>query len=104
MKTFNRGKLRRLAQAGRLVVVDSYHFDDMYGSSRSSKEMPVIYGYPVNRSEMKDGIVYLDEFHFTGKSGSAYYSYDNREDMVTLHVHSNLNFTFKILPETPNKE
>lgn len=99
MKTFNRGKLKRLAEAGRLVVVDSYHFDDMTGSSRTTKEMPVVCKDGLSWQEKKEGTVYLDSWHFKSNCGRAYYAYDNREDMVTLIVHSNSNYTFKILPE-----
>ena len=40
-KTFNRGKLKRLAQQGKLEMVESYNFDDMHGESRSRKVVPV---------------------------------------------------------------
>lgn len=98
MKTFNRGKLKRLAEAGRLVSVSSYSFDDMMGESRSNNEMPVVCPTPPDFRDRHDGTVYLRPDHFTSKSGCAYLANDNREDLVTLIVHSNLNYTFRILP------
>jgi hypothetical protein len=41
MKTFRRDKLRKLIEAGRVVTVGTYSFDDMSGERRTSHEMPV---------------------------------------------------------------
>lgn len=99
MATFNRGKLRRLAEAGRLVTVSSYSFDDMYGESRTDQEMPVVCPMPPDHLDRREGIVYLRPDHFTSSCGGAYVG--ARSDLVTLHVHSNLNYTFRILPVAP---
>jgi len=90
--TFRRDKLKRLCQAGRLICVSSYSFDDMHGESRGAKEMPVVFKEP--GESWKDGVIMLDEYHFTGSCGRASQAENGH---VHLHVHSNLNFTFKIL-------
>lgn len=36
MITFRRDKLKRLIAANRVVLADSYHFDDMLGESRTT--------------------------------------------------------------------
>lgn len=93
MKTFNRGKLKKLAEAGRLVVAENYHFDDMYGESRdTAKEMPVAIA-PENRTERKEGICYLFPSDFKSSSGCAY---ESGPGLVTLIVHSNCDYTFRI--------
>lgn len=96
IKTFNRGKLLKLAQAGKLVKVDSYHFDDMMGETRSREEMPVAMK-PADWHDQKPGTCYLTEWQFKTKSGCAYLSSPSRPDLVTLIVHSNSNFDFRIL-------
>lgn len=91
--TMRRDQLLRLAKAGKLTLVGSYHFDDMLGASRSSGEMPVVvapYG-----AERKEGVCYVREDEFSGNCGRAYYSSKDRS-VVTLYVHSNSNYTFRI--------
>jgi hypothetical protein len=95
VNTFRRDKLRRLAAAGKLVMVDSYRYDDGYGADRSTKELPVRMSTS-DVAEYADGVCTLRPYHFTGKSGCAYSSAPGK---VTLIVHSNLNFTFRILDQ-----
>ena len=97
MRTFNRGRLLRLAEAGKLVAVSTYSFDDMYGGHRTNNDMPVKM-MPADRCQCQDGTVYVFPSYFKGKSGTAYYAHDDRQDLVTLIVHSNCNYTFRILP------
>jgi hypothetical protein len=96
-KTFNRGKLRRLCEQGRLELADAYHFDDMHGESRTHQAMPVAIMPPGHWSERKEGVCYLFSSDFKSGSGSAW---ENVNGTVTLYVHSNSNYTFRIL-ESP---
>jgi len=93
-KTFNRGKLLRLAQAGKLSMVDSYSFDDMSGSERQQGVDKPVRMKPENWEDRKEGVVYVreDDFH---SHGSAWV---NSDGTVTLYVHSNSNYTFRINP------
>lgn len=55
--TFNRGALRKLAAAGRLVAVGFYHFDDTYGESRErNAELPVVFPRPADFADRKEGV------------------------------------------------
>lgn len=96
MQTFNRGKLRRLVQAGKVTMVSGYHFDDMYGESRSHKELPVAIvpeHEPGDWRWRKEGVCYLFPSDFTAKSGCCWL---NPNGTVTLIVHSNSNYTFRV--------
>lgn len=91
-KTFRRDKLLRLARAGKLVAVESYHYDDMTGESRLKSEKPV---HVMEDNEFKDGFFHVHESDFRSSSGSCWLSPNGT---VTLHVHSNCNYTLRILP------
>ena len=93
MKTYRRDKLRRQVEAGKVTTVSTYHFDDMFGESRTNKEMPVMMR-PADWKDMKEGTVYLFPSDFTSKSGSAW----EENGFVVLYVHSNSNYTFKVRP------
>jgi hypothetical protein len=93
MKTFNRGKLRKLVEAGKVIMTDSYHFDDMYGESRTRKEMPVAMK-PDDWKDRKEGICYLTDHDFTAKSGRAWV---NPDGSICLYVHSNSQIDLRIL-------
>ena len=103
MKTFRRDKLRRLIAAGRVVATDTYHFDDMTGTSRNQTERPVglTKSGPDEWKNRQEGTVYLFPSDFTSKSGTCYESGTTPEGdlLVTLIVHGNSNFTFRILPQ-----
>jgi hypothetical protein len=89
-KTFRRDKLLRLARAGKLVMISSYHFDDMFGASGTKKELPVkILEMDENREE---GIAYVYASDFGGHGRA----YQGESGLVTLYVHSNCNYTFRI--------
>ena len=96
MKTFRRDRLRRLAEAGRLETVSTYHFDDMLGESRGAKPLPVAIR-PADWHDLREGICYLFPSDFTSGSGSAWL---NEDGTVTLYVHSNSNYTFRIAEKT----
>jgi len=102
MKAFRRDKLKRLVEAGRVVMVGSYSFDDTLGADRTKgTEMPVEMD-PGDFRLHKEGIVYMKDYLFEGKPGMAY---ENRPSVdgalfVHLKVHSNLNYDFKIKPAT----
>jgi hypothetical protein len=90
--TVRRDKLLRLAKAGKLVMVDSYHFDDSFGVSRIKNELPVrIWAYGDPREE---GFAYVMASDFEGNAGRAYKS---KDDTIVLYVHSNCNYTFRIV-------
>lgn len=95
MKTFRRDKLRRLIVTGKVTMAGSYHFDDMMGESRSEgQSMPAaIYPASGDWRECKPGVCYLRPSEFTTKSGCCW---ENPNGTVTLVVHSNSNYTFRI--------
>lgn len=93
MKTFRRDKLRRLVEAGRVVTVSTYHFDDMTGATQSAASMPVAI-MPADWRDRKEGVCYLYPSCFTSKSGTCYES----NGVITLIVHSNSNYEFRIVP------
>jgi hypothetical protein len=99
-QTFRRDKLRRLIEAGRVVRTESYHFDDMMGQSitRVGKdgavEMPVKMTDASEHWTRPEGFVYLYPSDLTGHGRA----HQNADGTVTLYVHSNCNFTFRILP------
>ena len=101
MKTFRRDKLLRLAEAGRLVSVGSYHFDDMYGASRVREEMPVEI-QPDDPAERRhgDGVCRLFRSSFSGYGRA----WENSDGTVTLIVHSNCNYDFRVLPPKKDKK
>lgn len=96
MRTFNRGKLRKLVEAGKVTAVETYHYDDMAGAERSRQEMPVAMK-PADWKERQQGVCYLDAWDFKTKSGCAYYSHEDRCDLVTLIVHGNSNYKLRIV-------
>ena len=90
---FNRGTLMKLAQAGKLVMVEAYHFDDMTGSERNNKELPVRVRRPdEDWHDWPEGVCHLWEHDFKSKSGRAW---ENPNGTITLVVHSNSNYTFR---------
>ena len=97
MSTIRRDHLFRLAKAGRLVAIASYHFDDMMGESRSSGTNLPVEIAPDNFNERKQGVYYVPAYDFKGNSGRAYNGGD--KSVVTLYVHSNCNHTFRIKPK-----
>ncbi len=97
----NRGTLKKLAKEGRLEMVAGYHFDDMYGETRTCTRMPVRYSPETETwRDRKDGIVNLREFDFATKSGGCW---ENPNGTITLYVHSNCNYTFAIMEERHEK-
>lgn len=93
MKTIRRDKLLRLAKAGQLVAVDSYHFDDMSGESRmrdGNKPVRIMAEY----GDFKEGFYNLRESDFDSSCGSAHL---NDDGTITLYVHSNSNYTFRLV-------
>lgn len=97
IKTFNRGKLHRLVEAGRVVAVAGHHFDDMTGSDNWHGEKPVAMK-PADWKDCKAGTVYLTPWHFQTKSGRAYTYEGSDPHVVTLIVHSNSSYTLRVIP------
>lgn len=98
--TFRRDRLLRLLKAGKLEMVESYHYDDMTGSEHCKDARPCALapvderdaeGRIVKFGERKQGVAYLRADEFDGH-GRAY----ARGGLITLHVHSNCNYTFRI--------
>jgi hypothetical protein len=96
MKTFRRDRLRKLIEAGKIVTVSTYHFDDMMGETRGHKTMPVAMK-PADWRDRKEGVCYVTEHDLTAKSGSCYVR-DESNQIITLIVHSNSNYEFRIVP------
>lgn len=92
MKTFNRGKLKKLAAAGKLLLAESYHFDDMMGEHRN-KDAAIPVRIKAGYGDFIEGYCNLFESDFSGKSGRAW---ENADGTITLIVHSNANYTFKV--------
>lgn len=99
MTTVRRDWLLRKGLQGKLVMSGAYHFDDMLGESRSSEQLPVvIYNQAENPDwwrNRKEGAAYIGTYNFTGSGGRAW---KNADGTITLHVHSNCSYTFKVLP------
>lgn len=96
MRTFNRGKLRKLVEAGRVEMTGAYSFDDMTGAELiRDKRLPVRM-HPGDWHDCQQGTCYLHEHDFKSKSGRAW---ENPNGTVTLVVHSNCNYDLRILPE-----
>ena len=94
MKIYRRDKLLRLAEKGKLVLVGSYHFDDILGAERSDREMPVKVRSGDPNEPHQDGVCYVRRSEFTNY-GCAW---ENDNGTVHLHVHSNKNYDFRVLP------
>lgn len=96
MATIRRDHLRRLCEAGRLRVVDNYHFDDMLGTSRGAAKDMMAAISPPDWHDRVEGICYLFPSDFSSSCGRAY---QNPDGTVTLYIHSNCNYTFRIVEE-----
>lgn len=98
MKTIRRDKLRQLAEAGRLAMIEGYSFDDMYGATRTQGVRMPVEMIPDDRSQCRDGTCYVFPSDFKSQSGGAYDAGTTPEgnQLVCLHVHSNCNYTFMV--------
>ena len=96
MTTYRRDRLRRLVEAGKVETVSTYHFDDMNGAERNRKPMPVAMK-PADWRDRKEGVCYLTDWDFKSTSGSCYVR-DASKGIVTLIVHGNSNYDFRIMP------
>lgn len=92
MSTFRRDKLLKMAKAGDLVCVGSYHYDEMTGTEQLKETKPVRVksGY----GDFLEGFVNVWESDFSSRSGRAYLG-DNRLQ-VCLHVHGNCNYDLRL--------
>lgn len=80
--TYRRDKLRRLAEKGRLMMTDG-----------AAGELPV---RVMQGNDWKDGWCNVWASDFDGNCGRAYQAEDGS---ITLYVHTNRNFKFRVLPE-----
>lgn len=94
MKTFNRSKLRKLVEQGRVIAVGSYSFDDMEGESRDTAKGMLCAIRPQDWHDRKEDVCYLFEHDFTSKCGRAWQS---ENGVITLYVHSNCNYDLRIV-------
>lgn len=90
MATYRRDKLFRLAQAGRLMMIRTAR--DLQPGEAA--ELPVRVGAV---GDWRDGWCNVRADHFEGKSGRAYHG--RADGTITLIVHSNLSYDFRVLPE-----
>lgn len=98
MKTFNRLKLRRLVEAGKVTAIDAYSFDDQHGTERGLDKEMAVRMMPDDRLKAREGTVHVWDSDFTGRGGSAREAGTDKHgrQVVVLRVHSNLNYTFAI--------
>ncbi len=90
--TIRRDVVRRLVEDGKLVLIDSYHFDDSTGAERGvDKPLPVAIA-PADWHDRKEGIAYVHASDFEGNCGHAA---QGSSGDITLYVHSNCNYTFR---------
>lgn len=94
MKTYRRDKLRRLVEAGKVVMAGSYHFDDMYGESRHKGDPIPCALMPQDRSTRKQGVCYMFDHDFNSGSGRAWI---NPDGSIHLYVHSNSSYDLRII-------
>lgn len=96
-RTFNRAKLRRLVEAGRVTAVSSYRFDDQYGAERGLDKEMAVRMMPADRLKAREGTIHVYEDYFSGYGRATKAGTDKLgRELVVLHVHSNLNYTFAI--------
>ena len=99
MKTVNRGKLRRLAQKGKLLARCKYHYTDDYiydnatNFGRMENYFPVFLIPDEGRHEIPEGHVGLYEWYFTCRSGRAW---EEEDGTITFCPYSNLSYQLKI--------
>ncbi|MDE2020434.1 MAG: hypothetical protein KGJ13_08875 [Patescibacteria group bacterium] len=97
MKTIRRDQLLKLAEAGKLIMVGSYHYDEMTGAETRNKELPVRVMHPRpddHLSGFKEGFCNLRECDFQSHGGMAYMRDDNT---VSLHVYSGRFYDFRLV-------
>ena len=92
MIKFNRVKLKKLIQEGKVTCISSRHYDDMYGETYTQKEMLVNFG---NYGSYKEGIITIAESDLKTKSG---FAYQGEPGHINLIVHGNLSYHLKINP------
>ena len=95
MTTMRRDRLRRLCEQGKLQLVASYSYDEMMGPDRLRGDPIPVTLMPEDRGTCREGVCYLHPGDFRSSVGRAW-----RDDsgLVTLYVHSNSNYTFRIIP------
>lgn len=96
MKTIRRDLLLRLARAGKLVLVGSYSFDDQHGSDVIQPGA----ARPGDAEPAARGLVPTGG-HVLGAGqrvrGQARPRVGEHNGTVTLYVHSNSNYDFRVL-------
>ena len=99
MKTVNRGKLKRLAEQGKLLgrckyrYTDDYIYDNATNFGRMENYFPVFLIPNEGRHEIPEGHIGIYEWYFTCKSGRAW---EEEDGTITFYPHSNLSYQLKI--------
>ena len=91
-KTVRRDVLLRKARAGKLVAVESLSFCDMTGQHEWGGELPVNVRENGGAYDHSRFNVHVSEF-----SSGCGRAWENSDGTVTLYVHSNSSYTFKVL-------
>ena len=99
MKTVNRGKLRRLAEQGKLLARCEFHYTDDYAWDNATNfgkmenYLPVFFIPDEGRHEVPEGYIGIDEYYFRCKGGHAW---EEEDGTITFCPHSNLSYQLKI--------
>ncbi len=103
MKTVNRGKLKRLAEQGKLLArcnycyTDDYAWDNANNFGRTKQYLPV---YVIQKGESRwnvpEGYIGIDEYYFRCKGGHAW---EEKDGTITLYPYQNLSYSLKIKEE-----
>jgi len=96
MATMRRDVLKRMAEAGKLETVSTYHFDDMQGTSIGKKALPVRLTDVGEYWTRQEGICYLFPSDFSSSCGHAK---RNDDGTIDLYVHGNSWYTFRVVKE-----
>jgi len=105
MSTINRGMLKNRARQGRLMAKCNYRMTDDYLHDAASDFgktdwMPVALdedaeGNRIDWRDRKEGVMYLRPDYFSGHGRA--YKHNSDSDIISLHVHSNLCYSLKIV-------
>ena len=93
VSTMRRDVLRKLVEAGRVELVDSYHYDEQQGARQHKGAARPVEIMPEDRHACREGICYLYPSDFTSSSGSASRGLDGN---ISLYVHSNCNYELHV--------
>jgi hypothetical protein len=93
MKTMRRDTLRRLVERDRIVLVGSYHYNEMTGLDRFQGDPIPVKMMPADRYSTTPGTCYLYPSDFTSSVGHACVE---ETGIINLHVHGNCSYNFRL--------